>query len=240
MGPGLARRRDPTAGSAARRRAPRAPGPDVRATLLGLQRTAGNRAVAGMIQRSSTFEDRQRQREDDVDSVQYLLETGATRLVDAVEPDPVDPQPMELSTEQVVETPTVTPEPIFAPPEISFTTGFSFDTPSWWASPPFQSPTTTTFSPAPLPPPATPFVFSTTQTSVGGGVKRPRSEEEESRKRRRLGSTAPQPFVFLPFANHPFGVPMQQDILAMWPANRPRRLQRKNPVVGTFRPAKNK
>jgi hypothetical protein len=71
-------------------------------------------------------------------------------------------------------------------------------------------------------------------------MKRPWVEEEQSRKRPRRESTAPQPFVYQPFANHPFGVPMQQGILAMWPVNRHRRLQRKNPIVGTFRPAKGK
>src|SRR4051812_37060704 len=80
--------------------APRAAG-DVRASVLALQRTAGNRVVAGlvgrrMLQRSATLSDRVKQREDDVESVLHLLTRGSSRLVDAVEPDPEEPSEVGL------------------------------------------------------------------------------------------------------------------------------------------------
>src|SRR3954468_14177714 len=69
---------------------------DVRETVLALQRSAGNRAVAGLVgrrllQRSSTDEDIAQQRLDDVDAVNALLETGTTQIVNSVEPDPGEP-----------------------------------------------------------------------------------------------------------------------------------------------------
>ena len=104
MGPVVAREEGLAQGAKGCAPALRSPASDLRARILALQRTAGNRAVADlvgrrMLQRSSTLTATlSNRRKDDVDSVQHLLEKGTSRLVDAVEPDPgvVSTEEMDL------------------------------------------------------------------------------------------------------------------------------------------------
>ena len=202
--------------------APRFAASDVRATVLALQRTAGNRAVAGllgrrMLQRSSTDRDIAKQRIDDVESVEYRLQTGRTRLVDAVEPDPGElSQEMELVVPEVAEDApqptgmTTDDAPVTSP--FSFTSPFAFPSSSMF-----------TFTPSPtfsfgLPGPST----STPTPQPRQGMKRVGGELFEDRRPRKRFAGG----FFRPVA-------LPQPILAQWPSRRPR-LQRKNPQVGTF------
>jgi hypothetical protein len=202
--------------------APRFAASDVRATVLALQRTAGNRAVAGllgrrMLQRSSTYRDVEQQKIDDLESVRYRLETGGTRLVDAVEPDPGETsQEMELvMPEEPVDAPqmtgTTTAAPVTSP--FSFTSPFVF---------PSDSPFTFTFTASPS--------YSFGLSGPSASTPAPQPPQGMKRAGGRLDDTQPRKR----FAGGFFRpVPLPQPILATWPA-RGRRLQRKNPQVGTF------
>jgi DNA/RNA non-specific endonuclease len=145
---------------------------DLRSRVLAMQRTAGNRAVAGllgrrMLQRSSTDRDIEQQQEDDVESVQHLLNTGTSRLVDEVEPDP------GMSTEEEVEL--IAPEEasvsdapqtiVMTPPETPVQTPFSFTPFAFTPTPETLSQTPFSFTPLPFSPSPetlsqTPFSFT--------------------------------------------------------------------------------
>ena len=92
MGRRVSQRPDP-ASSAEPESPARCVGAGAHATLLALQRTAGNRAVTSLLdrrrlQRSATPEDQGRQQVEDVRSVQFLLTEKRSRLVPFVDPDP--------------------------------------------------------------------------------------------------------------------------------------------------------
>jgi hypothetical protein len=216
------------------------------AQVLALQRTAGNRAVASLVgrrlQRSATDEDAERQPDDDVESVEHLLATGTSRLVDAVVPDPGDapatPTPVATETDAVMsDAPEATTSNTA---QSSF--GFTFSAPqptydfSAFSSTPFV------FSAPPLPPtpqvqtPAFTFIPPTDamDEEERRGTKRLRGSATTGRSQKRR-AMAPPPNAY---PNIPVAFPIQQPILAQWPASR--RLQRKNPLPGTFAPAKGK